>query len=59
MKFSRVINFIFIKFKINNRILIFIIDNVNNNNTLFRDLIKYLLVTEFSNLFNLGKNKFI
>ena len=57
MKLSRIINFILIKFKIDNRVLAFIINNVNNNNTLFRDLIKYLPITEFSNLFNLRENE--
>ena len=47
------------KFKINNRVFVFIINNVNNNNTLFHDLIKYLHIIEFNNLFNLEKNKLI
>ena len=59
MKFSRIINLIFIKFKIDNRVFAFIINNVNNNNILFRDLIKYFLITEFSNVFNLKENKFL
>ena len=59
MKFSKIINFIFIKFKIDNRVFIFIINNVNNNNIFFRDLIKHFLVIEFNNLFNLREDKFI
>ena len=55
MKFSRIINFIFIKFKIDNRVLAFIINNFNNNDIFFRDLIKYLFIIEFNNLFNLKK----
>ena len=59
MKFSRIIIFIFIKFKSDNRVFVFIINNANNNNIFFRDLIKYFLVIEFNNLFNLKENKFI
>ena len=60
MKFSRIINLIFIKFEIDNRVFIFIIINVNNNNDiLFRDLIKHFFIIEFNNLFNLKENKFI
>ena len=59
MKFSRIINFIFIKFEIDNRILIFIINNVNNNNIFFCDLMKYFLIIKFNNLFNLKEDKLI
>ena len=48
------INPIFIKFKVDNSILVFIINNI-----FFRDLIKHFLIIEFNNLFNSTENKLI
>ena len=57
MKFTIVVNLIIAKYNINNRLLILIIDNANNNNILYIDLITYFLIIEFNNIVNIKKNE--
>lgn len=59
MKLINIVNLIFIRFKFQKRIIDFIINNVDNNNILYRDFIKQLLNFKVNNLINVENNKFL
>ena len=59
MKLTKIINSILIKFKIQKRIIVFIINNANNNDILYHDLIKHFLISQFNNSINIKNDKFL
>ena len=59
VKLTKIVNLILIKFEIQKRIIVFIINNVNNNDILYRDLITHFLNFQFNNSLDIENDKFL